>query len=623
MRSLRWLLLFLIIVVSAGVFRVYRLQRIAGKAAQRPAPPAMALEDKSNALNWEWGQTDAGKPALMMTAREYHLSANSKTSQLKNIELRIYQKSGKAFDQVHSDYAEFTSDDNRLYAPGEAEITLDVPVEGQPKHALTSIKAAGINFDSQTGKAVTDKHVAFTFENGNGICDGASYDPATHEIHLMHNVVVYLKSQAPKGRPMKVETGELIYSETASTVKLGPWATLTREQTVMLAGPTTVNLTKTADNHRKLDNIEAPNAKGTDQQQGKNLNYSADLVKAYYNEHGEMERLEATGNAHLVSLSKGAETTMSGSRLNLFFNATANDSVLSSAQARGNAFLESKPVAEPSGLTPDTKNIRSDAVDVFMKPDGKQLDRVSSLAPGTMEFLPNQATRSRRLVKSDHMLVHYGANNFVQSFHADTASTQTYPSKDEIARKKKPATDIGTTSSKSMDATFDDKGQLKEIFQTGNFHYAEGARKAQADAALMDNTKNIMDLDAHARIADESGSTKADHIQINQATGEFDAKGGVETTHLPDPKPDGSGQKGSDSGMLDPGEAMQGKADHVVSEKSGTMLHYIGSAQVWQGGSKIVGDRIDIDRKSKTVIADGHVFSQLQDSANNGADGNP
>ncbi len=67
----------------------------------------------------------------------------------------------------------------------------------------------------------------------------------------------------------------------------------------MQAGATTVYL-----KNKKMDNIEAPAAHGTDQQQGKNLEYSADLVKAWYNEHGEMERLEATGNARLVSACK-------------------------------------------------------------------------------------------------------------------------------------------------------------------------------------------------------------------------------------------------------------------------------------------------------------------------------
>ena len=105
-------------------------------------------------------------------------------------------------------------------------------------------------------------------------------------------------------------------------------------------------------------------------------------MKAYYNDHGEIEKMDATGNARLISHSKDADTTMTGTHLNLFFTATANDSVLSSAQARGNAFLESKPLPDVAGQTPDTKVIHSDAVDVFMKPDGKDLDHVSTLAPG-------------------------------------------------------------------------------------------------------------------------------------------------------------------------------------------------------------------------------------------------
>jgi lipopolysaccharide export system protein LptA len=636
MRSLRWLLLVVIAVIAAGVFRVYRLEQSARKASQRPTPAAMSLTDKADAVDWEWGQSAQGRPQLKLTAKEMRQATDAKTSQLEKIELRIYQKNGKSYDRVRSDHAEFTSSDNRLYAPGEAEITLDVPVAGDPKHVLTSIKAAGINFDSQTGKAVTDKHVAFTFENGNGVCDGASYDPQTHEIHLMHGVVVNLKSKDPKGHPMKVETEELVYSETASTVNLGPWSRLTRDQMVMASGATTVHL-----KNKKLDSIDAPSAKGTDKQEGKDLEYSADMVKAWYNEHGEMERLEATGNAHLVSHAKTSDTTMTGTLLNMFFNATAKDSVLSSVQARGNAFLESKPATVPGVLTPDTKDIRADSVDVFMKPDGKELERVSTLSPGTMEFLPNQAAKSRRLVKSDRMTVRYGAKNEIESYHADAASTETHPSQQEIAAKKKPANQIAMTSSKTLDATFDDKGQLKQILQTGNFHYAEGVRKAQSDTAVMDNAKNLMDLDAHARISDDTGSTAANHIQIDQATGDFDARGKVETTRLSDQKPapapdpkapaaaqQTTAQKSADQGgMLDPGEAMQGKADHVVSAKSGpqsgSLIHYIGNAIVWQGASRIMADNIDIDRKAKSLTAEGHVVSQLQDAAKTLPDGKP
>ncbi len=78
MRSLRWLLLVIIAVVAAGVFQVYRLQRIAGRAAQRPAPPMMALGDKANAEKWQYTQSTNAKPVIRMSAEDYSLSSDAK-----------------------------------------------------------------------------------------------------------------------------------------------------------------------------------------------------------------------------------------------------------------------------------------------------------------------------------------------------------------------------------------------------------------------------------------------------------------------------------------------------------------------------------------------------------------
>ena len=178
---------------------------------------------------------------------------------------------------------------------------------------------------------------------------------------------------------------------------------------------------------------------------------------------------------------------------------------------------------------------------------------------------------------------------------------------------------------------------MKQLQQAGNFRYTEGARRAQSDTAIMDSVKNVMDLDAHARIADDTGSTAANHIRIDEETGDFDATGKVETTRLPDQKPQPvkppdpkteiAGATAAPAGMLDPGEAMQGKADHVVSASSGpihsALVHYIGNAVVWQGASKITADRIDIDRKEKSLTADGRVVSLLQENSKPGPDGKP
>src|SRR6185437_4712628 len=273
MRSLRWLLLVVIAVVAAGVFQVYWLQRQAQKAHQRPLPPAMAREDRATALHWEWGQSTNGKPNVDVEAGNYELSTDGKTVHLKNIALRVYAQSGKTYDRVHTDYADFDNDSHKLTTNSEAEITLDVPTDGDPKHQLTSIKAAGINYDSETGKAQTDKRTTFVFAGGSGVSGGASYDPLTHEIHLTHGVVLNLKSRDSKGRPMKVETEDLVYKEDGGTVTLGPWSKMTRDQTVMQAGATIVHLKNEVgpDGKRstRIDNIEAPAAHGSDKTEGR------------------------------------------------------------------------------------------------------------------------------------------------------------------------------------------------------------------------------------------------------------------------------------------------------------------------------------------------------------------
>ena len=75
----------------------------------------------------EWASPPSG-----MWADDYSLSSIRQNSAIKGVELRIHQKNGNAYDRVCSDYAEFSADSNKLYAPGEAEITLDVPVTGDP-----------------------------------------------------------------------------------------------------------------------------------------------------------------------------------------------------------------------------------------------------------------------------------------------------------------------------------------------------------------------------------------------------------------------------------------------------------------------------------------------------------
>jgi hypothetical protein len=156
MRSLRWLLLVAILALVAAVFVIYRTQRNAVRAGVRPTPPILPIGTSGNAQEWEWGQSENGKPAVHVKAKDSRVTTNN-LMELQEVEIQIYMKDGKHYDRVRSPQAQFNTGEAKLYAPGEAEITLSVPVTGDPAKPLTVIKAAGINFDSRNGSAITDK----------------------------------------------------------------------------------------------------------------------------------------------------------------------------------------------------------------------------------------------------------------------------------------------------------------------------------------------------------------------------------------------------------------------------------------------------------------------------------
>jgi LPS export ABC transporter protein LptC len=622
MRSLRWLLLVAMVLIAAAVVGTYRSQRRALATRRRPLPPRIALDTKTSALDWEWGQSAAGLPQVHITAKDMRQSADGSKAELKDIELRLYAKDGQSYVRVRTGEAEFTTGENKLYSPGAAEITLDVPVSGEPTHQLTSISASGINFDSKAGAAITDQHVSFTFQGGSGTCTGADYDPSSHVLNLNHNVVLNLRGKGPNSKPMKVETDHLIWNENTSVLLLQPWSRLTRDASVIDAGPATVQL-----KDQVIHSIEAPNGRGTDKQPGRQISYSADLIHVDFDEAGEYQKIAAGGKAKLVSTAEISETTITGNYVDLMFDPGGVDGarVLSTVNAIGNGFLESKPVPGTGDGKPDTRIVRADSFALHMKPGGKEIDRINTNAPGTLELVPNQNSHHRRLLKADRILVVYGARNEIKEFHAtglanNPASTESQPSLDDSQRKNANLA-VSYTSGKDIDATFDDEGQLKGLVHRTGFKYRQGTRQAQSDNAILDNERNQMNLQNHARIWDDTGATTADQIQVDQNTGDFDARGHAFTTRLPDSKPAARSEEKTkaDSGVIDNQQPVQGSADRVTSANRNSLIHYVGNAVLWQPANRIQGDRIDIDREKKTVVAEGKVVTQFQDDAKAGA----
>ena len=606
MRGTRWLLLLAIVAIVAAIGVTYQTQQKVLATHAPPKPAALPIRIDSLRHGFDTERTEAGRRKYRIIASTVSQEKDSSHIMLENVELRLFDKDQETYDLIKSATADFDQNASRMYSDGEVLMTLHVPVDGRPKRPLVQIQSSGVTFETKTGQEFvsTDRAAHFTFENGTGACAGATYDPAKHELHMKGPAEIDWKAPTPHAPPIKIEAGDLIYKEDEGKVWLNGWARLTRRNMVVNAASALVRI-----ENQVIRQIDALKARGIDEYPKRKLDYSADEVQVVYNDQGDIEHITGRHNARLVSASEASETTMTSDVVELDLNTSNGDSVLQQAIGNGHCAIASKPVAAPDGKLPESHEIRSDIVVVKMRDGGRELASIETGAPGTLDFLPNQPSQHQRRLDAGRMTMTYGASNQLESFRAAKVRTETQPNAEE--RSKKQA--VALTQSENLSAKFDPKsGQMKHMEQWGDFTYEAGDRKATAGRATLEQDSNRMTLDTGARVWDATGATSADHILIDQKTGDFTAEGHVTSSRLPD-------KKTSPSGMLAGDEPVEAMASRMTSANHNHLLHYEGHVVMWQGADRISADRVDVDRDKRSIRADGNVVTQFREKSKSDA----
>jgi lipopolysaccharide export system protein LptA len=598
MRRTRWLLLLAILAIVGGIGVTYRTQRQVLQRQAPAKPPMLPTEISGVRDEFKSTHSEAGLNKWEITAAKVRQEKDSTQTHLEQVTLKIYNKTADKYGLVKSANAEFEQNAKRMFSEGEVEITLGVPAEGQPSRPLVNIRSSGVTFDVQASRASTDRQASFTFENGKGHSVGASYDANTRELHLQHDAEIDTQPPGARAKPMKIEAGEVTYKEAESRVWLSQWARLTRENTIVNAASSIIQL----QDGRHIRQVDAFQAHGTDEYPNRKLEYAADELRVTYNDAGDVDHISGKNNARLVSTSAGSQTTMTSDFVDLTFDTVNNESVLKKAMGIGNARIESKPAVAPDGKPGETRVISSQAVEVRMRPGGREVETVQTMAPGRLDFIPNLPVQKPRHLDAQHMVMTYGPGNQIQTFRATGAQTETEPSAEE--RSKKPA--VSKTRSKEMAAEFDAKGQMKHMEQWGDFAYEDGDRRAKAEHATMDADANVMTLETRARMWDATGATTADRIRIDQKSGDFSAVGHVSSSRQPD-------KKNSPSGMLSGDEPVEALAERMNSANHNRLLQYDGNVIMWQGGDRVTADSAQIDRDKRMLRATGHVVTQFME----------
>lgn len=596
MRGARWLLLVAMAVIVGAVTLTYRAQVQTIHDQAPPKPAALPPDLNSSSNQWHWTETNSnGCKTANIVADETREVKDSSRVDLKDVALKLYKHCTDDFDLVKSGAAAFFTREHRLYSDGDVDITLGVPADDPNKANLVSIHSSGVTFNSDTGRAETDRPSSFTFRNGDGKSTGASYDPTTHELLMKKDVDVNWRPTNGHGQPMKIEAAQMTYYEARSEISLPLWGKLTRDALMIEGQGSLVHL-----EDGMIRQVTTSQAHGTEDHANRNLKYAADALSMTFDENGQVQKIVGQGNAHLVAASEGSETTITAPSVELSFTPVNGESELARVVTTGDSVVTSKPLPVPGKQPSETRVLRSNNIEIRMRPGGRDIETLITHTPGKLEFLPNLPAQHHRTLDGHDLAISYGLQNRIESFRAKDVKTVTDPSEEE--RQRKVAQSV--TESKEMVAHFDATGsKLANMEQTGDFTYRQGDRRARAAKATLDSDANVMVLDTKARVWDASGSTTADHIRIDQRTGNFTAVGNVRSSRL--------AEQDAKKGMLSGDEPVEAQAAKMESTNRNRTIHYEGNVSVWQGADRIEAATVDIDREKQTLAADRNVVSNL------------
>jgi lipopolysaccharide export system protein LptA len=635
-RRARWLLLLAILLLSVAVAAIFVLRR-EDLTRRRPKPsPPLPANTSATADMWEW-EIRQNDVQVRMRARSFRQIHEPSTVLLNGVQLEIRNTTAGTYDLINSSEANFDTGSGQLYADGAVEIRMRLPIAGGEPAKKMIIHSSGVHYDSKSQRAWTERHATIEFDGGEGEGVGASYDPGIHVIELNSAVKMHWKGKAG-GALMDLDASHAIYHEHDEQVELRAPVKLKRGTLSVHGGDTLVELAE-----GKIDTVETSPAQGVDELPTRRVDFGAQHLKIWFDDEDLIHRIEGVESARVVSRDASGETVMTGQRLDLDFVAVRRESQLSHAVATGQGRVESHPaprapaagkdIAKDQGKDggrdkaasqPGPKVLTSEKLELNMKPGGQEIDQARTLAAGRLEFLPVKPEDRKRQLDAERMTVWYGPQNIMRDFRATKAATRTErPAPLVRGAQPKPPT-ITLTRSRELEAHFDARGQVTTMDQRGDFEYEEETRRAKSDTAQMDETTGVILLRGQARAWDETGSTDAEQILIDQKSGTTTAKGRVSSTRLPDRKvsKDPASQKDNnegDGGLIAGDQPLMARAAEMTTWDKNHKIRYTGDAVVWQGSTRIQGREILIDREAQRLEARGDVVTRVADSSPSGS----
>lgn len=598
MRTLRYLLLLGAAGIAFFAFRDYRLTRGAREAAPKFTPATLERGLNSRSSRWQWEQSTGDSSRLIVSAEGFTQGREDGAIELQGVELRIFRDASQSFDLIRTEKAIFDVDANQLKSQAETFITLgvDAATEDEDEPDLTRIIAAEAVFDTRTGAAQTESATRYLFEGGEARSTGSFYDSAQGHFEMQSNVEVDRFS--PGGGPTThIRAGSLVYEENADRVDLRGGVTMERAGRRVDAQSAIVHL-----EDGKLRTILATEAAGGDEGEARKTTFRTPNLEAYYDAEQRLEKVVGAGSSELIADSANSAVRAAGDRVELRYSPDPDggDSLLDEALLLGAAEV----FALPKGGADSERRVSSEAIRLEMRAGGQEIDLLETLEPGRVELKPIGPGTSRTL-NAQRVKAVYGPRSRLRRLEG----------RGEVSLTSRPPNGAPLASwSDVLDADLSPQtGELTGLVQRGRFRFEQGERSGSAESAVWEPSSERLTMEGGSKVHDAAGRIEAHRIVLVEGGGRIEAQGDVSSVFEDKQSAEEKRPGPSQSGLFQSGEPVYATAARMESDGETGVVIYEGEARLWQGRNRIEADRIRIDRRGRTLLAEGKVLSLLEE----------
>jgi LPS export ABC transporter protein LptC len=585
----------LLAVVVAGVYaRNIWLARQAEKKAPPAVPPT--VEQRSN--EFSYSKVEGQRTIYTVRASRTTEFKEGSRNLLEDVAITVYGRKGERNDTLRTRSCDFISNTGKISCAGEVQISLQAA--GTPQASANAIQVAtsAVTFDRDSGEARTDKPVTFHWPAGEGRAVGVSYDSSSGTLRLARNVELNISPSSP-ALPEKTEVKDekivhvsgnsMSFQRDAREVLVDGDVHAQQATHELTAQKMLLELDATFQARRFVSSGD-PQLHDLSPQGP--IALRADEIVSGLRPDGSIESIVATGNVHGTRNTPVSGEGIDAGRVQV--DLATSDNMPRLLTASNGVTLTSTTASFNGG----TRHVVSDALEVHFSSNahtGQTLvDSVNTLAPASADWQNVAVVNGKPVPQSTRMAgkrmnLKFDGQNQLQEL-VSTGGV-------EVARKLGDAPDE-TTASRELTAKFDKAGEWTMIDQTGDVHFHDAQRAGQGDRAHLDRATSTVTLDGSVIFADATTRTTAQSASFAPGANTLRADGHVLTTDL---HPTGA----SISNLAQ--EPARISAEHLVADTARGHAVYSGKGRLWQGQSVIMGDTIELDSPTHTLVAKGQV----------------